>query len=712
MHRAMRVPAGRTRPDTSRCAHVAPFAEMRRKSWIVFAVALVATPAHAQEQAEPAPVTVRVESTPRGATVEVLGRGEVGRTPIRRLSIAPGEHDFVFTHRGYARTVQHVSITEDGQTIAVTLARPATISVRAENLPARGAQIRVDGQPAGTVPGRVEVAPGRRLVEVTQDGYLTFGRWVELEAGQTETVNVRLEERPSDVGSILVVTDVEDAEVTVDGEARGQTPRLVEGLQPGEHRVVVAAPTGATVERTVEVRADAREIVSVELASEPPPPGRVAVSSEPPGATVLVDGEPRGTTPAVIDPLNPGSHMMELSLEGFLNEQRVVTIEPGARAELSVELQRGEPRAGRIVVRASREDAFVVIDGASRGRAPISLEHVRPGRHEVRLVAEGAAPYETECVITYGETCTVEGTLGPAPITISVQATVEGEPAEGARLFVDGEEMGALPWEGTLAPGQHELEARADGLVTARRRLAVAPGMQPSIALVLDRPPPPDPAPVEPPQEEPEEPTPAAGPRPFVPRSGAEALASGSGMASFHLGWPYLFGAALQVGLPGPLDVQVAARTYGRLTELEIASRVGVRLADIVALGAVLRIDTGFGPDDVDAVMGRLDARVTLFPIEDLAFTAWLGLDLSSDRYPYVETDDSMLLVRAPRQELARGRVGGAVSWRFASEWSIELLLEGIFASSGGTRRIYGDVLQLSNPDTQLYGEIAAAYQW
>src|SRR5690606_9221061 len=84
---------------------------MRRVA-IAIALGWIAASARAQDADT---VTVEVVSTPRGATVEVLGRGEVGRTPIRRLELPRGEHDFVFTRRGYARTVVHAAVTEDGQ---------------------------------------------------------------------------------------------------------------------------------------------------------------------------------------------------------------------------------------------------------------------------------------------------------------------------------------------------------------------------------------------------------------------------------------------------------------------------------------------------------------------------------------------------------------------------------------------------------------------
>ena len=682
-----------------------------RTLWITPLLVALALPARAQEA-----VTVEVTSTPTRATVEVLGSGEVGRTPLRGLRVPVGEHDFIFTRRGFGRVVMHVAVTEDGQQIEATLERAATLDVRADHLPARGGRIRVDGQAVGTVPARVEIAPGRRLVEVEAEGFITFGQWVEAAPGGSARVDVRLEPRPPDTGSILVITDVSNAEVFVDGLSRGHTPRVVEGLSPGAHRVDVVAESGARAEATVEVRVEAREIVSVELESQPPPPGSAAITSEPLGATVLVDGEPRGVTPLELADLTPGAHMLDLSLEGFVSEQRVVTIESGVRAELAVPLARGEPRPGRIVVRASREDAFVVVDGLSRGRAPISLEHVRPGRHAVRLVAEGTEPFESECVITYGETCTIDATLAPAPVALRVEATLDGEPLSHARLFVDGTEVGPLPWAGALSLGAHQLEARAEGLEPASRTLEVGPETSGTlVALSLERPPAPplvesiEEAPeVDPVEESP----PAPAPRSFVPRSGADALASGDGTASFFLGWPYLFGAELAVGLPGPLDVAFALRTFGRLTELEVGARGGARVLEWLALGAALRLAAGLGPDQIDAFSLKLDGRITALPIPELAVSAWIGLDLSTDGYPFTEDGRAIAGTNIPRQELARGRAGGALEWRFVRDWSIDLRLEGIFASSAGRRRIYGDVLELGGPDTELYGELAAVHHW
>jgi len=694
---------------------------MGRAPIAALAFLFVTAPAAAQQSAET--VRVRVVSTPRRATVEVLGRGEVGRTPLRRLELPVGEYDFVFTRRGYARSVVHATVSEDGQTIGTELQQAGRIRVRADHLPARGAQIRVDGQLVGRVPETVEVAPGRRLVEVEADGYLTFSQWVEVEEGREQRVHVRLEERPPDVGSVLVTADVPDAEVSVDGETRGRTPVLVEGLLPGEHVVVVSGPDEARAEHTVEVRANAREVLGVELLPQPEPPGAVAVTTEPTGATVVVDGENRGVAPLELAELTPGAHRFEISLDGHEPEARVVTVEGGQRQELAVTLEQGQPRPGRIMVGVGdfTGDAFVILDGLSRGRAPITLERVAPGTHAVRVQAAGAAPFETECVIRFGETCTVEAELRPRPIALTVQAHDGGELIAGAALFVDGEEAGALPFEGELEPGTHALEVRAEGFETVAREITLEAGAGArALSVAMERLPPPEPT-AEPELDDEGSAavgdaldTPAPdGERPrFFARDGAEPLPEGRGSFDASLGWPYLAGVGLDVGLPGPVDLGLAARTFGRVTELEVRSRLGFSPVDVLGLGLWVRLTAGLGPDEVDTFGAKIDGRLSLRPFEDVVATAWVGLDLSTDDYPFREQDGAPLVGDVGRQNLARARLGGAVAWRFFEGWSVHLRLEGILASTGGRRRLYGDVLGFGNPDTEMYGELGVGYGW
>ena len=94
--------------------------------------------------------------------------------------------------------------------------------------------------------------------------------------------------------------------------------------------------------------------------------------------------------------------------------------------------------------------AGVNIDGQSRGRTPLVLNDLDPGRHEVELTRSGYRPY-------YGE-FTLAGSFGSIVVTT--------EPV-GAEVLLNGESRGPAP-DGGLALvrvpyGRHEITARLHG---------------------------------------------------------------------------------------------------------------------------------------------------------------------------------------------------------------------------------------------------------
>jgi hypothetical protein len=72
--------------------------------------------------------------------------------------------------------------------------------------------------------------------------------------------------------------------------------------------------------------------------------GAVEVTTEPPGAQLLVDGRPQGAeavTPTTLR-LEPGAHMIEARLEGYGPARQEVTVAPGGRTRLDLDLGSGQ----------------------------------------------------------------------------------------------------------------------------------------------------------------------------------------------------------------------------------------------------------------------------------------------------------------------------------------------------------------------------------
>jgi hypothetical protein len=66
-------------------------------------------------------------------------------------------------------------------------------------------------------------------------------------------------------------------------------------------------------------------------------PARLTVQSEPTGASVTVDGRAAGETPLQLD-LSPGGHEVALSAAGHVGASKKITLEPGIRWMVSVDL--------------------------------------------------------------------------------------------------------------------------------------------------------------------------------------------------------------------------------------------------------------------------------------------------------------------------------------------------------------------------------------
>lgn len=119
----------------------------------------------------------------------------------------------------------------------------------------------------------------------------------------------------------------------------------------------------------------------------------LSVESSPAGATVSVDGTPRGTTPLRLE-LAEGSHALDVTLAGAT--RRVpLTLAAGTITAHSFEFA-APPVAvvadAALEIRSEPSGARVLVDGVPRGRTPIVVAGLTPGRHEVQVTG----PFRTQ----------------------------------------------------------------------------------------------------------------------------------------------------------------------------------------------------------------------------------------------------------------------------------------------------------------------------
>ena len=167
------------------------------------APAVTAEPPAPVAEASPEPVaplptlgTLQVESEPSGARVRVNGQA-TGQTPLRLGELPLGAYEIRLEQKGYEAQTRAVSLQADSPSaeVRVALARPAAPASGAADILSTptGAEVSVDGRPVGTTPlSGLKLKPGTHRVEVALTDHETWTGSVDVAAGQTGRVEVRL----------------------------------------------------------------------------------------------------------------------------------------------------------------------------------------------------------------------------------------------------------------------------------------------------------------------------------------------------------------------------------------------------------------------------------------------------------------------------------------------------------------------------------------
>lgn len=123
------------------------------------------------------------------------------------------------------------------------------------------------------------------------------------------------------------------------------------------------------------------------------------------------------------------------------------------RAAIAEEIARLMAKVGTVEV-SSNVDGLVVLGGRGRGRLPFRIPlRVLAGTHRIRVIKDGYSTFEQDVTVDVGATVHVDAELS-ALGGLGV-LRIEDPSLLGARVFVDGVELGVAPWEGALSPGAH-----------------------------------------------------------------------------------------------------------------------------------------------------------------------------------------------------------------------------------------------------------------
>ena len=186
---------------------------------------------------------------------------------------------------------------------------------------------------------------------------------------------------------------------------------------------------------------------------------QVSVDSHPQGAWISVDGRDLARrTPATIA-VDPGAHQISLSFADLGHAVYAVQGERDGHVAIDATL------FGSLAVSSTDKSVAVRVgvDGTTRGLAPITIDSLAPGVHQVQFWSPGAGSWNqiVEVRVREAAELVARPLASPATGVLEVRALLSGEgqpqSVAGAVVWLDGERRGVTPLKLELPRGPHSV---------------------------------------------------------------------------------------------------------------------------------------------------------------------------------------------------------------------------------------------------------------
>lgn len=335
---------------------------------------------------------VSITSQPDRATVYIDGRIR-GQTPLMIFDLDKGVHHLKYHLNGYEDVDDYIDMSE-GPIIdrtAVMREEKGLLLIKTDPV---GCQIKIDGASVGESPRFIGNLTAKDLhtIKLSKAGYRDQVLTIRFKGREPI---VREEKLILDSGVVNIITDPDNAEVTVNGIVKGYSPILVRDLPKGS--AIIRLKLDGYKDETRELRMNAgdQQTLSVPMTALP---GTLHVITTPSHASVYLNDEIQGTAPISIPRLSPGEYTVRCESAGFTSLTKTIKIENGKSVREEFVLNN---ILGRVEIRTSPIGTEVFLDGHKVGVTSgisgeqsdtsdtFAIDNVQEGTHTVIFRKEG-----------------------------------------------------------------------------------------------------------------------------------------------------------------------------------------------------------------------------------------------------------------------------------------------------------------------------------
>jgi hypothetical protein len=160
--------------------------------------------------------------------------------------------------------------------------------------------------------------------------------------------------------------------------------------------------------------------------------GNISVSSSPSGSLVYLDGTSTGTTtPAKIESVASGSHIVLLRLTGYQDYTQSVIVSDNATSTVSASLTAALTTTtteaitnGSIYVESNPSNAAVFLNTVYQGKTPVTLSNITRGDYRVVVQKTGYQDWSNRISVSLGKRSDVYATLSPEVTDTTLVTTI------------------------------------------------------------------------------------------------------------------------------------------------------------------------------------------------------------------------------------------------------------------------------------------------
>ena len=306
--------------------------------------------------------------------------------------------------------------------------------------------------------GALHVKRGKHLLEVVSPGYSTHEEALNLLFGKPLPYSISLSALP---GLLSVITQPEQAAISIDGTLVGQTPLIGHALEPGEYEIVVEAENYLPHQEKATVQGR-RQRTRLEV-SLTPAWSHVSLNTSPQGATLYLNNQQVGKTPISME-LLMGRYDLRLELEN--REAQQFSIRVPANQSLKLPTRALEWKHGRLNLSTIPEGAWVTVNGEPLGQTPGTFS--LPSKTELNIEVSLLDHEERSFNLKLNPDQTIAQKIVLSPLVGELR--IETEPSN-ADVYLDGRIQGLSPLNLELPVGDYDLELRKAGYISQTHKL-------------------------------------------------------------------------------------------------------------------------------------------------------------------------------------------------------------------------------------------------